>query len=42
MNIHLPITLCFIFYARWTRKGVPTEDQVWFENWWMVASLCDE
>jgi hypothetical protein len=18
------------------------EDQVWFEDWWMVASLCDE
>jgi hypothetical protein len=22
MNIQLPIILCFIFYARWSRKGV--------------------
>jgi hypothetical protein len=22
MNIQLPIILCFMFYARWTRKGV--------------------
>jgi hypothetical protein len=20
----------------------PTEDHMWFEDWWMVASLCDE
>jgi hypothetical protein len=23
-------------------QHVPTEDHVWFEDRWMVASLCDE
>jgi hypothetical protein len=22
--------------------GCAREDHVWFEDWWMVASLCDE
>jgi hypothetical protein len=24
------------------KELIPTEDHVWFEDWWMVASWCDE
>jgi hypothetical protein len=28
--------------ARWRVASVPSEDHVWFDDRWMVASLCDE
>jgi hypothetical protein len=27
--------------TKWAWKN-KDEDHVWFEDWWMVASLCDE
>jgi hypothetical protein len=30
------------FGFKTTRALWKTEDHVWFEDWWMVASLCDE
>jgi hypothetical protein len=47
-----PTTLTEAFRSSAYRRVVPdpagttangsTEDHLWFEDWWMVASLCDE
>jgi hypothetical protein len=40
-ELQLPWWICHVSFTRSLSRLVP-EDHVWFEDRWMVASLCDD